>query len=222
MDSEEAKNKLIMPLILGKVADTTMMFVEELGLQEGAAKMIMKAVNIDNARKAIIRIDNIYTAISDQNKYIQEELEKLGDIDDDPAYARKIEKAKSNILKKCKNTDYKKSLVIIDKAFRQAIKDIEEDPKHSKTALLHLCVAKAKECSLSVGTEEVEKINKQLLNFQLISGFAKQIKLPKGSEVEKQMQEFIQKVDDLEALAAQRAKAYPYLGITTVNSDTIE
>ncbi len=220
MDSEEALSALIMPLILGNATETTMMFVEKLGLQEGAARMIMKSLRLDDARKAIIRIDNIYGAISDQNKYIQEELEKLGDIDDDPDYAKKIEEAKKNVLRRCKNTNYKKSLVMIETAFNQAIKDIEEDTKHSKTALLHLCLERVKECSLAIGTEEVEKINSQIYNFELAAGFAKKIKLPEGSEVEKEMQEFLQKIEDLENLAAKRTREYPYLGITTVTADT--
>ncbi|MBR6301617.1 hypothetical protein IKR55_02665, partial [bacterium] len=222
MDSEEALNKLILPLILGKIADTTVMFVEELGLQEGAARMVMKALNLENVRKAITRIDDIYSALSDQNKYIQEELEILGNIDDDPDYVAKIEKAKLNVLTKCKNTNYKKSLVIIDTAFKQAIKDIEDSPRHSKTALLHLSLERAKEAALSIGNEDVENMTEQLYKYQRVVDFAKKIKLPEGSETEKAMQEFMQKVDEIEAFAAQKTGRYPNLGITAVAIDTLE
>ena len=123
---------------MDKYADTTKKFVEELGLEEGVARMIINSSKLDNVRRVIIRIDNIYSAISEQNGYIQNELERLGNFDNDPDYAEKIEAAKQNIMKKCKNNGYKKTLAVIEQAFAQTLKDIETNPNHSKSALLLL------------------------------------------------------------------------------------
>ena len=81
---------------------------------------------------------------------------------------------------------------------------------------------KAKQGSLYIASVEVEKINTQLENFNLVSDFARQLKLPKGSEIEREMEKYLQQIEELNELAVQRTREYPNLGIYTVASDTIE
>ena len=94
-------------------------------------------------------------------------MDKLGDIDKDPDYAQKLETAKQNVLRKCKNTNYKRTIPVIETGFDKVLSDIEESPQHSREAILQLHMASARQCSLYVASTEVEKMNNQLAKFQL-------------------------------------------------------
>lgn len=221
MDSPEILNSIVIPLIIGENEETTMRFVEQLGLQEGVAKTIIKSSKIDNVRRLIIRIDNIFSAISEQSRYVHSELDKIGNIDNDPDYAEKIEQMRQNLLVKFKKTNYRKSVDILDAAFKSLLNEIKEHPELSKTAYLHLYMENLIQACLYVGSTEVQKKNEELLVFQHISDFAKKLKLPEGSEAEAEMNEFLRKIEELENLAQEHVRRYPEIGINTYSSDSL-
>ena len=98
MDSPEAMNVIVLPLITGDNIEMTMKFVDQLALQEGVAKMIIKSAKIDKVRKLFVRIDNIFSAVSKQKVIIQSEFDKFGNIDNDPDYLQKLEDLKYSTI----------------------------------------------------------------------------------------------------------------------------
>lgn len=221
LDSSQALNMILLPLIIGNNLDTTMKFTEELNLQEGVARMLIDSSKIDKVRQYLARIDRIYTAISKQTQYVQDELKTLEDIDNDPNYIERINKAKKNILKKSKNTGYKNGCDNIEHAFKKVLEDIEAKPNLSKIALLHLHMDTAKQASIYLATDDVQELNNQLMKFQYIENFARMLapKLQEGTQIKADFDKFLEKLNELDEFAMSHSKDYPLLDIHTRSAD---
>ena len=217
IDSEKAMNIILMPFILGEQESTALKFIEEFGLEETAVKMIINSSRPDNVRKLIIRMGNILEAASKQHQYIQEELDKLGNLDNDPLYAEKLDKAMKNIMRKINTSGYKKSNKVIKEMYSRIQEVIEENPNLSKTAFAYLLMEGAKQNITKLALQETSVMNEHLTKFQTIANCVKKIELPNGSDVQKQKDEFLKTLDDLVELSSQNAKEYPELGIGVSN-----
>ena len=124
MDSDEGIAVLIKPLLEDEDLDTLVMFIEQLGLTERVIEMFTKDIKFDKVYKNIKRIDNIFTAVSKQTEIVQKELQKLGNIDNDPNYEEKLNIAKENIIKKFKNTNYRRAIKIVEEGFKKINEEI--------------------------------------------------------------------------------------------------
>ena len=222
MDSNEAVNMIFMPLIIGDNIELTLKLTNQLGMNEEVARMIIKSTKLDNVRKSIKRIDNIYTALSKQTTEVENEIKKLGYFDDNPNYREKLEILKINLMKKFEHTNYSKTKHLIKQSIDKTIEDIEKNPNHSKSALLFVNMEMAKEASLYLAANEVEKINNQLMNFQHIANFARKLNLPKESSAYAELQDYIKKLNELEDYAKAHTRRYENIGMTTTASDTID
>ncbi len=222
MDSEEAVNMIFMPLIIGDNLELTLKLTDQLGMNEDVAKMVMKSSKLDNVKKFIKRIDNIYSAVSSQTASAQEEFKKLGDIDNDPNYKEKIEKFRATMLKKCQQTNYSITKKIFNKAIDKALEEFEKYPDHSKSALLYVNLDLAKHASLYQASEDVESLNSQLMRFQHIVNFARKLQVPENTQTYTQFQEFLQKLNELEDYAQANTGRYDNIGMTTTATDIMD
>ena len=153
---------------------------------------------------------------------VQTEIKKLGELDEAPDYKEKLENFRRVILKKCDKSNYNKTKKIISKAIDKTLEDIEQNPQSSKSALLFVNMELAKQASLYLAADDVEKLNLQLMNFQNIANFARKLNVPKDSTAYTELQNYITKLDELENFAKAHTRRYENIGMTTAAYDTLD
>ncbi len=217
MDSDEGIAVLIKPLLEDEDLDTLVMFIEQLGLTERVIEMFTKDIKFDNVYKNIRRIDNIFTSVSKQTEIVQKELKKLGNIDNDPNYEEKLNIAKENIIKKFKNTNYRRAIKIVEEGFKKINEEIKNHPEHSKTAYVHLYMENVKTATLYVATKQVEELNLKLQAYQRIYDLIRKLKIRKDSPVLPLLEKFFDEVHKVEEFAEKHTRDYKNLDIKTGN-----
>lgn len=215
MDSDFAISAMLAPLLADSDLDTAIIFIEQLGLTERVINMITKNLNLKQAYKQIKRIDSILTAVSKQSKIIEKELNKLENLDKDTDYINTLNTAKETIIKKFKNTNYRITTLIIEKAFEQAIIDMQSHPKHSKLAYINLYMENAKTASIYIAKENIEKLNYKLKELDRQVDLIRRIKLPINSPIELERQKFLDEVGKLEEFAENHTRRYENINIAT-------
>jgi len=216
INSPKALNMIILPMILGDNFETAMKFVNELGLNEGVAKMLIESSHNDNVKKCFERIDNIFTSVSEQISFANEQREKLSNLDNDPNYLEKIEEFRRAVMKKCRQTHYPKTADIFSKGIDDALKSFERHPKSSKTAYLYLHMDNTKDAIVYLARNEVERINSQLIDFQKIVDFARKLNIPEDSPVRAEFDKFLKELAEIDEIALQHAKNYEELNLSTI------
>lgn len=217
MDSNEGLAVLIKPLMNFEDIDTLVMFIEQLGLAERVVEMFTKDIKFDKVYKNIKRIDNIFLSVSKQTEIVQKELQKLGNIDNDPNYAEKLNITKENIIRKFKHTNYRRSIKIIEEAFKKIQEEIKEHPEHSKTAYVHLYMENAKTATLYIAHKQVEYLNMKLQAYQRIYDMLGKLKIRKDSHVVPLLKKYFDEVHKVEDFAASHTREYKNLDIKTGN-----
>lgn len=217
MDSDEGIAVLIKPLLEDEDLDTLVMFIEQLGLTERVIEMFTKDIKFDKVYKNIKRIDNIFTAVSKQTEIVQKELQKLGNIDNDPNYEEKLNIAKENIIKKFKNTNYRRAIKIVEEGFKKINEEIKEHPEHSKTAYVHLYMDNVKTATLYIATKQVENLNMKLQAYQRIYDLIGKLKIRKDSPVKPLLEKFFDEIHKVEEFAQNHTRDYKNLDIKTGN-----
>lgn len=215
MDSDFAISAMLAPLIADSDLDTAVIFIEQLGLSEKVIDMLFRNAKFKEAYNNIRRIDNIFLSVSRQTGIVQRELKTLENLDNDPDYINRINTAKENIIRKFKNTNYRKTSKIIDAAFQQAFEEIEKNPQSSKIAYLHLFLNSAQTASIYVAKKDVENLNIQLQEFQRKINLMRRLKLPKYSPAEHQRQQYLEEVNKIEQFLQKHTRHYKNLDLST-------
>ncbi len=219
LESDQALSIILSPLLANGDLDTALMFIEQLGLTDRVVDMFTRDLEFKKAYANIKRIDSIFTAVSKQTKIVEQELKKLGDIDNDPDYKEKVLQTKAIVAKRCRNTNYRATAGVIEAAFDTALKEIEAHPEHSKTAFLNLYMVHAKDASLYVAQRNVQMLNSKLQAFQNIVNMMRRIKVQKDSPSAEKLQKYFDSIQKLEDFAAQHSGRYENLKMTTVATD---
>nr|QGT49736.1 hypothetical protein Melaina855_1230 [uncultured Candidatus Melainabacteria bacterium] len=217
LDSDEGLIIILDPLMRDEDIDTLVMFIEQLGLSERVIEMYTKNIKFDNVYKNIKRIDNILLSVSKQTEIVKKELDKLGNIDNDPDYIEKINQTKENIIKKFKNTNYRKSIKIVEEGFKNALAEIEKHPELSKTAYLHLFMENVKTATLYVATNQIDQLNLKLMAYQRIYDLLRNLKVRKDSYVLPYLEKYFEEVKKVEEFANQHTRDYKNLDLKTGN-----
>lgn len=215
MDSDFAISSMLAPLLADSDLDTAVIFIEQLGLADRLIDMAIKNQNFSQAYKQVKRIDNIFSAVSKQTNIIEKELKKLKNLDKDPDYLNAIKTVKENVIRKCKNTNYRITTLIIEKAFDEAVLEMEKHPEHSKLAYLHLYLENAKTASIYIAQQNVKVINAKLEALDRKISLIRRIKLPVNSPEELKRQKYLEEVQKLEDFVGKHTRRYENLDMAT-------
>lgn len=194
---------LIKDLIASEEIETALLFIDQLGMNELAVELFSESINFDNAKKIVKRTYNIFEAVEKQTKTIQKELDKLSDIDNDPNYKERILQAKENIIKRCRNTNFKITIPIIEAGFKALLETIEASPEISKYELLKENFDYVKAGSIALAKRSTVGLNAKLATIDLYHKLLCEIKLPYGSKAKKYREKFMNKYNDLESFTKQ-------------------
>ena len=215
MDSNEGLNLIISPMLQEENLDTAALFINQLGLSEKIVKMIVNTNSIKIAYKNFDRIQSILKSVDSQAKFAKEELEKIGNIDNNPNYEEIILELKKKLMDKAKRTNFKAGAEIFAAAMEDALKEIKDQPTQSKTMLL------GADMSLAIsGLREVVKANINLLNqplevIQKRNDLLHKLLLPDNSAVAIEAEKYMQSMQELLEYEHSVQKTHPYIGITS-------
>ena len=215
MDSDIALNFMLAPMLADVDLDTAIMFVEQLGLTEKVVEMATKDSSFKSAYKSIKRIHSILDSISKQSKIIGQELKNLENIDNDPNYKERILASKENIIKKTRNTNYRLTSEIYQKAIENAITQIENNPDRSKFAILSTNMDAAISASKYVAQQNIAKYNDNLMRIQVIHDLVTRIKLPENSPAEAMREKYIEEFKKIEEYKSTFKTKYKEINVTT-------
>ncbi len=215
MDSDIALNFMLAPMLADVDLDTAIMFVEQLGLTEKVVEMATKDSSFKSAYKSIKRIHSILDSISKQSKIIGQELKNLENIDNDPNYKERILASKENIIKKTRNTNYRLTSEIYQKAIENAITQIENNPDRSKFAILSTNMDAAISASKYVAQQNIAKYNDNLMKIQVIHDLVTRIKLPENSPAEAMREKYIEEFKKIEEYKSTFKTKYKEINVTT-------
>lgn len=218
--SKDGLNIMLKDLIDENDVETAVMFIDQLGLSELAVETFSKYINFDNARKILKRSYNIFDSVDKQYKTVEEECEKLKDIDNDPNWKERVEQTRADIKKACGNTSFKNSGKIIDSALTQIIAGMGKNRNVSKYKLLTDNMQYAKSCSIELARKNVDALNESLEKIQTVSDLLHAIKLPPKSGCEKYIEEFDKNVEDLESFSLQLSHYFKHIGISVGNANS--
>lgn len=219
LDSDEALVTILSPLIHSTDLKTAISFIDQLGLSERVIELYTKNINTQKVCKKIKRIDNILISANSQIKSIKKEQAKLGNIDDAPDWAEKLEELRNNLIRKVHNTNYKKIDKLVNATFNDLLDEIEKHPQHSKTALLYLHLEQLKDGILYLAKHDVDKLNNALKAYQQYVDMIKQLQLPPNSPAIKLRDEYLVKIQEIEDFANKHTRRYDELSLHTENSD---
>lgn len=213
LDSDIAINIMLAPLLADEDLEPAKMFLEQLGLSERIVDMVSKNKSLDRAKKYVKRINNIFSSVAQQTSIVKSELDKIGDIDNDPNYEEKLDIMHDNIVRKFKNTNYRITIKIMDKAFSTLKEDIKNNPDKSKTALLYLKMEEAKTAFIAAGKYQVDILNTELKAIQKVKDLIVELKLPENSPAIKQREDYLKRFH--EVVMSITPKHYEELGLAT-------
>ena len=222
LDSDIAINIMLAPLLADEDLESAVMFLEQLGLAEQVVTMVAKNNSFEKAKKCIRRINNIFSSVSKQTQIVQDELNKLGDIDDDPNYTDKLNTMHENLVRRFRNTNYRITIKIIDQAFKDLEADIKQHPNRSKTALLHLKMDEAKSASIAAATLQVQELNVRLVNIQRVKDLVYKLALPENSPAIQAREDYLKGFQEVEEYVSANTKRYSNLGLTTISAETMD
>jgi hypothetical protein len=193
------------------------MFLEQLGLCEEYIDLVNSDDNFfDKAYKSAKRIFNIYGALDRQTKIINEEIEKLGDLNNDPNYLGKIDMLQERILDRCKNTHYRKSLSLIEPAITDIKNSLQNNPAYNKVEFIKSYVQSIRDGSLMIAEKDLETPKSVLEQYQTVYDLVEKIKLPLNSPYEEKRKEFIEKYEKLNEFVSSKRKSYTNINISTL------
>lgn len=222
LDSDIAIDIMLAPLLADTDLESAVMFLEQLGLAEQVVTMAAKNNSFDKAKKCIKRINNIFSSVSKQTQIVQDELNKLGNIDDDPNYTDKLDKMHENLVRRFRNTNYRITIKIIDQAFKDLEADIKQHPNRSKTALLHLKMDEVKSASIAAATLQVQQQNARLANIQKMKDLVYRLALPENSPAIQAREDYLKGFQEVEKYVAANTKNYSNLDLTTGAAEAID
>lgn len=219
LDSDEALQYILNPLIHGTDEKTALLFIEQLGLSERVIELYAKDINMKRMCQFIKRIDSIFASANAQLKAIKKENAKLGNIDYDPNWAQKIEDLRQTLKRRVHNTNYRKIEKLVDASLNDLLDDIEKHPQHSKTALLYLHIEELKSGIVYLAKNDVNKLNMALRGYQRYIDMIKQLQLPPNSPAIETRNKYLAEIQKVEDFATKHTRRYEELEIHTVNSD---
>ena len=219
LDSDEALQYILNPLIHGTDEKTALLFIEQLGLSERVIELYAKDINMKRMCQYIKRIDSIFTSANAQLKAIKKENAKLGNIDYDPDWAQKIEDLRQSIKHRVHNTNYRKIEKLVDASFNDLLDDIKKHPQHSKTALLYLHIEELKSGIVYLAKNDVNKLNMALRDYQRYIDLIKQLQLPPNSPAIETRNKYLEEIQKVEDFATKHTRRYDELELHTESRD---
>lgn len=193
--------------------DTALLFIEQLGLGERVVEMYAQNTNFDNAKKCVKRIHSVLDAVDKQVKFIDQEVEKLADIDTDPNYKQRLEQAKNNMNKYCMNTNFRPAAKNVDKVMNAIIEELDKNPNQPKYKLITDNINYLKTKNIEFAKNYTGKLNSVLQQIQSIQALVKEIKLQRNSKAEKKRVEFFNKIADLQEFTQKYSTHYKNIHI---------
>ena len=220
LDSDIAIDIMLAPLLADEDLDSAILFLEQLGLADRVVEMAQKNNSFDKALKNIKRINSILSSVSKQTSIVEAELNNLGNIDKDPNYKEKVKAMEERIVRKFKNTNYRISIKIIRKSFENALKEMEEHPERSKTALLYLHMEEAKSASIVAAKYNINLLNQKLMKIQKVKNLIVNLTLPEDSPANEARKKYLEDFSKLEEYIATQSKNFPNIDLSTQSVET--
>lgn len=215
LDSEIGINTMLSRMVVNEDMYTALLFIEQLGLSEKVIKTLAKDLTFKKAYSNIRRIHTILDSVSKQSKIIANELANLENLDNDPDYLEKIYNAKNNIINKTKNTRYRVTIKIFDKAFEDALNKIEAHPELSKVGILMTNLNMAMEGAIYIGKQHINNINDELKQMEYLHQLVTALQLPMNSPVEELRQKYITEFAKIEQYKDNFSHNYKEIGLVT-------
>lgn len=199
LSSDTALFYMLRPLVTGGVdLNTAQMFLESLGLAERYIEMSNNLTLFDNIKKNIDEIHRVRMCVAQQAQIVNEELEKMKNLDECENYKQKLETLRLKIKRRCKKeANYAKTLSIFDAAIKEVLTQIEKNPNGSKVAILFSNMNFALQGIEQISMKQIEVLNEALNGVEDSYNLIKILNLPKNSEAEAKRQEFIAKIDEV-------------------------
>ncbi len=214
MGSDEVLNMTVSQMLHEENLDTAAMFLNQLGLSEQVVKLIVKGSSLDAAYKSFNRIQTILKSADSQTIFVQKELEKLGNIDNDPDYEQKIKEFGEKIKQKALKTSFRKGARIFSVVIDHTIQEINDKPNQSKTVLLKANVDLGISALRELVVNYIDKLNQPLENIQVKYNLMNKLLLPDNSEVIDVAQDFVTKCQELIEYENANSKVYPNIQIS--------
>lgn len=213
LDSEIALKILLEPMLADSDLDTAVMFIDQLGLSEKVMEMLAKNQSFQPAYKSIKRIHSILASVSSQSEAVEKELIALANIDNDADYKEKILQSKARILKRVKNTNYRKTYEIYEKAYDNAIAQIEHDSENSKLAIIAANLNSAQSASVYISRKNIDSLNEKLRQIQVLYDLICRIHLPENSPAEELRKKYLEEFHKVEEYKNSFSKDYTEIGL---------
>lgn len=212
--SKEGLTIMLKDLIDEKDTETALLFIDQLGLSELAVETLAGYISFDNAKKILKRSYNIFDAVDKQFKVVQSECDKLKDIDTDPNWKSRMEHSREVMIKACNSSNFKNTRKIIEAVMNNLIEEMEKKPDVPKYKLLSENIQYAKAGAIDYARKNVDALNESLEKIQTIYSLLHDIKLPPKSGCEKYIDDFDQKLEELEKFSDSLSHHFETIDIT--------
>lgn len=215
MDSDEGISAILAPLLADEDLTGAITMIEQLGLTESVINMVSKHLKMEKEKFAARRIDTIYSAISRQTGIIQKAQAQVGNLDNDPNYLETINKTEDEMIRKFKNTRYRKSIKYVKNVFDQMKTNIAQHPEQSKHAYFQIYMEQLKTILLYGTKQDFEELNQTLKRIEHIQNLVNSLKIPEGSPLEEKRKQFNAAMNELGDYVQKHTREYKNLNIKT-------
>lgn len=197
-DSEFGMEKIVGVLTAISDFGTAKMFLEQLGLAEKFIELTAAHTDFDAMRKTIKRITSILQSTSKQIVWTRQETDKLFDtIDTDPNWEASIRQAEENIVRKGKNTNYRASLKIIQKAFDKSIEMMKKDSEKPRSQIFMYYISNLNQEITNELTKELDAIQVYIHSVQQKEKLMNMLELPENSPAVEARNKFLEELDKI-------------------------
>lgn len=196
--SEQGLIMMLRSLIEEKELDTAIMFIDQLGLNELAVKTFAtKYISFDAAKRIIKKSYNIFDAADKQFGYINREVAKLPNLDQDDNYKEHIIELRDKVTKYCNHTNFRRLAKLYALGLETCISDMEKNPEKSRNEIFSDNLEMTKAGAIDYAKKCVNTLNEALEKFDTTAHLLHSINLPQNSGYEHYIKEYDEKMEEL-------------------------
>ncbi len=188
-------------------------FFNELGLGETFVESITDETQFNDAKNNIKRMHSILKSFDSQIKYINQELAKISDIDDNDNYKETLEEFRQKILAKTKRTNYARFGKLYSAAIDDILKRIEENPEMSRFLIVNSAMLSTIKGATGTIKGDLKILADDIKRLGEIERIIKGLQLPEGSKAKIEADKYLADCQDLIKFQEKFPTSYPESGL---------
>lgn len=195
-------NIMVRSLTNNKTIETSIMFIEKLGLTDQFVEQEEKMFDVEQIKKKINRLVNILKTTDKQTEILEEELAKFSDDMNIDEFLEQIDRSKETIIRKTHNLSRQKNVRAMLSVFDNIKEIIGSNPDLPKTIIVEQLMNSLKQDLSSSTNSDINDIQSELNEINTIYELISELNIPEYRKAFKYKENFIKKFNEIEKYRA--------------------